>query len=546
MRPTRWHVGSVGLLCALLVTTACTDDSPPNRRDGSTPDDDRSLDGSEPTVDAAEPLEDGGNPSLDGGQEPREDAGPPDANNVCTYTWPPGMVPPRAPLVGSDLPRPKQPLFDFDAPRGGDGGLLVITGADPTMGVEFRGPNFELIRVVRPGADSRIVSDQAPAMISMIVAPRILASAGDTSDARLTLMAPALGDHIQLEGIRLFRFPTFEPAPFEVVVPDAGPGVSASRQAWVQAGPAACSQTKVTVPPDASSFGLRQLQGCDLDAGAAMAAVYDVDGSAEAYAVATLPALDAGSAVTRVELSPWLVPSPEPLYVQGAPEQAMARVWIKRGPFRLPATLGWAPGGSLSVPVPGAFAESLEAEIVEVLEPRITSSVWKIQTSHRFDYAPGATQRDYRVNLPTVTAARTYSDTPCSIEHGLEWDVDPEGEADAVVLDVSSTYRFTLCCRIENQHIVIAPTSLRRLSFAQVAAFGVDFRWEGRKVDITYFDSDRQHGYREFLREPLSNTDAFALDEQARGPGILNRTLPLGATLSARSSLWFLGTQVGN
>lgn len=424
-----------------------------------------------------------------------------------------------------------------DATAQGDAGAelrIRVAGGGaplPNMPIVFSQADGGYISDHVTNAQGLYVSSTAPGQVTIWLPGEF--GTLDSRETVLTVVAPALGDFIDIDVSMLLPRPPTNTVPYEL---SAQPPAAGLAEARGHAGTEGCAQAyKQFVPPTTDAFLLGHNRACTVESGGAVIVEgFDAEGALNYYAGGTLGTPGSGSTPTLVTLGPWLALetfSASMLNIPSAPVRSTnAYLWLRKGSLRVQA--------DVIAPVAGAYPFSIARSVVDSLDVDFWVDGSNRTNEHLLrKNVPAAGQGvafDYAVVLPEVAADEF--DGASLLRPTARWMLagDAVSNADVLTATISWFWMPNADTTASLRWLFLAPAGTLSVTPPALPTTGMfalplvptnaNSRFEG----VIYYDSDQQSNLRDFLKEPLfvgPGTGSRRVDWQ--------RKLPVGGTLRA-------------
>jgi hypothetical protein len=409
---------------------------------------------------------------------------------------------------------------------------VVGTGqALPNLAIVFSQADGTYISDHVTNAQGTFVSSTAPGQVTIVLPGQF--SQTNSEAQVLTVVAPALGDFIDIDVSALQARPPTTLVPYELSAQPAAAGLA---EAAAYAGTEGCAQAyKQFVPPTTDAFLLGHNNLCVVESGGAVIVEgVDADGNIAYYAGGTLGAPGTSSAPTLVNLGPWLPLETLPTSMLNIPSipvrSTSSYLWLRKGSLRVRADVPAPVAGAYAFPVARGIVDSFDVDFwvdgdTIYNDHQLRKNVPAGSPSVTFDYAtvlPGVLSDEFDASSllrPTASwtlqaNAESSADVVTPI---FSWNWMPNGDSTAML-----TWIFVAPAGTLSLTPPAIPTSGR--FFGPLVPANAEARFGG----VVYYDSDQQSNLRDFLREPL----VFGQQSGSRRVDLL-RKIPLGGTLRA-------------
>lgn len=380
-----------------------------------------------------------------------------------------------------------------------------------------------------------VLSDTAPAQFTVVL-PGTHGTLNEHFEL-LTVLAPALGDFIEIDarGERTSSTQTIRYLASVGSLPAGAYSVSA------YAGVDGCARGyQELVPAPSTAMQIGQRPDCQLETnGSVIAVMYDEPGVVLRFAGATLPA--AGASPVSLTLDQWLTPEDLTLRLNNALTSSQeVALWLRKGALTVPASHpDNAPANALPFKVARSLIDSYDA------------AAWFSRSANNSEHLFGKNRAasaaeigmDLNEGLPELDRSKLNTNYQALLRPSASWDVQGGStSADALIATFSWSWQPNSDTTALLSWYFLAPPTTTSLSVPAAPSGGLDsidalvpsdasVRFEG----VEYYDSDRQTGYRDFLKERLRPATGGNLGG-FRSASLLRDIPPSGNTRVVRST----------
>lgn len=424
--------------------------------------------------------------------------------------------------------------------------VLYQGAAVPNAPVLFSLADGGVDKLVETNSEGVVTSSYPPAMVTVVL-PTEQGSQLVTDNHMLSILAPALGDHVVVEVPDSMLPGEGSDVPYRV---DVGAPPEGTYRVAGYAGVDGClvNEWMDVYPQQAANYELRRARTCQLESNGMLLAVALGEAQADilGFVSVTLPAPGAATAPV-VALGAFAPADTVTATLSNAPQwgEVEAFAQARKGLLRAPLPRDGQPTGNqqFGFRVPRSLLDNVETE----LWVKVDDDVHGFRKSRPASTTTVAT--DFATGLPLVTDLQ--GDFAEPLLPVLSWSLASPTPADAAL--VSFTYRWQpnpdelayLTWRIlvpGDRLTVTAPALPSMGDVGPVIPDGAEV--DTRVSDIVFFDSDQQSGYRDFLKEPLRFTGEKAYQSRVgQQPAVLERQIPANANL--RVLVHFTASVVG-
>ncbi len=376
-----------------------------------------------------------------------------------------------------------------------------------------------------PDAQGLVVSDSAPAMITVVLPGRN--SSLDQYFELLTIVAPALGDSIEIDAASE-RGTSVQTIRYLATV---GSAPAAGRNVMAYAGVGGCAQGyQDLVPAPTGAMQIGQRTSCQLESnGSLIAVMRDADDVVLRFAGLMLPAV--ATSPVAITLDQWLTPEDFTLRLANAPSgtRPEALLWMRKGALTVRADYPDNPP-----------ADAIPFRVARSLVDSFEATGWftrSASSEHMFGKNRPASVTEIALDLnealPELDRAQLSTNYQPLLRPSASFGVvGGSTPADALLAAFNWTWRLNSDTLALLAWHIVAPantTSVTVPALPSMSAFGAgddipddaELRFSG----VEYYDSDAQSGYRDFLRERLRPSGAR---EDGARTGTLVRSIPIG------------------